>query len=194
MASAAAAEALAPFGQENPSPLFGLFHMTIDDICPVGGGGHLRLSLSRDGVVVTAIFFSTTREEFPYERGDCVDLAVALSVGQYQGKPSLSVVVRDIRPHGLDQTAVLADIRLYERYLRGEPLSAGQAARLLPDREQVGTVYRQLRRHDGQTQDRELLLSRIGGQIGYGKVCCALDALEELTLIQRKAGPWPRRR
>ena len=113
-------------------------------------------------------------------------------MGQYQGKPSLSVVVRDIRPHGLDQTAVLADIRLYERYLRGEPLSAGQAARLLPDREQVGAVYRQLRRHDGQTQDRELLLSRIGGQIGYGKVCCALDALEELTLIQRKAGPLPR--
>ncbi len=191
VAAAEAAEALAPFGQENPSPLFGLFCMAIDDIRPVGGGGHLRLSLSRDGVAVTAMRFSTKREEFPYDRGDCVDLAVSLSVGQYQGKPSLSVVVRDIRPHGLEQAAVLSDLRLYERYRRGEALSAGQAARLLPGREEIGAVYRQMRRRDGQVQDKELLLSRTGGQMGYARVCCAIDALEELSLIRREDGPLP---
>lgn len=186
--AAEAVEALAPFGQDNPSPLFGLFRMTIEDIRPVGGGNHLRLSLSRDGVAVTAMRFSTTREEFPYDRGDRIDLAVALHVGQYQGKPSLSVVVREIRPSGLEQEKVLSDIRLYERCQRGEPLTPEQAGRLLPSRDDVGAVYRQLRRQDGQKEERELLLARTKGELGYGKVCCALDVLEELGLIRRENG------
>lgn len=189
IAAAEAAETLAPFGQDNPSPLFGLFHMTIDGIRAVGGGKHLRLSLSRDGVAVTAMRFSTTREEFPYNEGDCVDLAVALSVGQYQGKPSLSTVVREIRPANLDQANVLSDMRLYERCRRGEALTPEQAARLLPTREEVGAVYRQLRRQDGQAEDRELLLARTGAGLGYGQVCCAVDALEELGLLRRQSGP-----
>ena len=189
IAAAEAAETLAPFGQDNPSPLFGLFHMTIDGIRAVGGGKHLRLSLSRDGVAVTAMRFSTTREEFPYNEGDCVDLAVALSVGQYQGKPSLSTVVREIRPANLDQASVLSDMRLYERCRRGEVLTPEQAARLLPTREEVGAVYRQLRRQDGQAEDRELLLARTGGGLRYGQVCCAVDALEELGLLHRQSGP-----
>ena len=192
IAAAQAAEALAPFGQENPSPLFGLFRMTLDDVRPVGGGGHLRLSLSRDGVAVTAMRFSTRAEEFPYARGDCVDLAIALSVGQFQGKPSLSVVVRNIRPSGLDEREVLSDIRLYERYRRGEPLTPAQAERLLPGRDEVGAVFRQLRAADGQAEDSELLLSRTGGTMGLAKVCCALDALEELSLIRREGEPTAR--
>ena len=189
IAAAEAAETLAPFGQDNPSPLFGLFHMTIDGIRAVGGGKHLRLSLSRDGVAVTAMRFSTTREEFPYNEGDCVDLAVALSVGQYQGKPSLSTVVREIRPANLDQASVLSDMRLYERCRRGDALTPEQAARLLPTRDEVGAVYRQLRRQDGQVEDRELLLARTGGGLRYGQVCCAVDAMEELGLLRRQSGP-----
>ena len=186
--AAEAAEALAPFGQDNPFPLFGLFRMTIEDIRPVGKGKHLRLSLSRDGVAVSAMLFSTTREEFPYDRGDLVDLAVALNVGQYQGSPSLSVVVREIRPSGLEQETVLSDIRLYERFQRGEFLTPQQATRLLPSRDDVGAVYRQLRRQDGRREERELLLARTNEELGYGRVCCALDALEELGLVRRKNG------
>ena len=83
---------------------------------------------------------------------------------------------------------MLSDIRLYERCQRGEPLTPEQAGRLLPSRDDVGAVYRQLRRQDGQKEERELLLARTKGELGYGKVCCALDALEELGLIRRENG------
>ena len=188
LATAQAVEVLAPFGQDNPAPLFGLFGMTLEDIRPVGAGRHLRLSLSRDGFAVTAMRFSVTAEEFPYQVGDRIDLAVALNVGQYGGQPSLSVVVRDIRPAGLEQSEVLKDLRLWEDCLRGEPLSREEVARLLPSRDQVGQVYRQLRRQDGRLEEREILCARIGADFGFGKVLCAVDVLLELGLIRRQEG------
>ena len=33
-----------PFGAENPSPVFGLFGVLLEQVSPVGGGKHLRLT------------------------------------------------------------------------------------------------------------------------------------------------------
>ena len=59
---------LEPFGAGNPTPLFGLYNMTISDIHEVGGGKHLKLTLSRQKSSVVAMKFSTTKDEFPFEK------------------------------------------------------------------------------------------------------------------------------
>ena len=40
---------LEPFGNGNPQPVFGLFNMELSNVTPVGGGGHLRLTLEKNG-------------------------------------------------------------------------------------------------------------------------------------------------
>ena len=71
---------LEPFGNGNPQPVFGLFNMELSNVTPVGGGGHLRLTLEKNGAVITAMRFNTKPEELPYHIGDKIDLAVQLEL------------------------------------------------------------------------------------------------------------------
>ena len=75
---------LEPFGEGNPPPLFGLYNMTLMEITPVGEGRHLRLTLRKEDAVVRCMRFGVSPEEFPYEPGDVMDLAVTLDVREYR--------------------------------------------------------------------------------------------------------------
>ena len=66
---APALERLEPFGSGNPQPLFGLYGMELRDITPVGNGGHLRLSLVKNGAALTCMRFGMTKEDFPLYGG-----------------------------------------------------------------------------------------------------------------------------
>lgn len=119
--------------------------MRLDNVSPVGGGRHLRLSVSRDGVRLAAMKFQTTPEDFPFQCGETVNLAVVLETSEYKGTVSLSVIVRDIRYADTRQEEVLEGLRIYDAVIRRDELPA-DAAQWIPQREQTAALYRYLRR------------------------------------------------
>ena len=124
---------LEPFGTENPSPLFGLYGMRLEDYA--GRGWETPAAfLCRDGKKVQCMRFGVTQSAFPYTIGDTVDLAVSMDLQEFRGEESLSVVVRDIRPSGTEEAQLLEEWRRYEAFRRGEPLSQKEKRLLLPDR------------------------------------------------------------
>ena len=135
-------QVLEPYGAGNPAPLFGLFRMQLDNITGIGNGKHLRLSLSRDGVRISAVKFQTTPEEFPIPCGVTVNCVVSLEKNEYRGNTTVSVRIRDISFADTDREALLADVQAFESVLRGEARPAGAT---LPDREQLGRLYSLLR-------------------------------------------------
>lgn len=173
---------LEPFGMGNPSPLFGLYGMRIEEITPVGGGKHLRLSLRRDGKRLQCMRFGVTPETFPYTIGDTVDLAVTMDVQVFRGEEMLSIVVRDLRPSGTDEDLLLSDWRVYEKFRRGESLSQKEKRTLLPDRELFAVLYRSLKASAGWDGDAFVLYRHSGVQ-GFAKFLVALDTLAERGLI-----------
>lgn len=179
---------LEPFGAGNPHPLFGLYHMTLRDVREIGGGKHLRLTLSRGDSTVYALRFSATLAEFPYQIGDLVDLAVTLDISYYNNSESLSVIIRDIRFSDRDEDALLRSKDLFERFCRGENLTADQAKSLLPSREEFAAVYRFLRANGGYRCSFESLLYRLNNTIGYGKCRVILECMNELRLIEIDEG------
>lgn len=132
---------LEPFGAGNPQPLFGLFGMRVERVEEVGGGKHLRLTLSRDGIVVTAMKFSTTRDTFHFAVGDTVNAAVLLERNDYRGTPSVSIIVKDIRYADTVQDDLLKAAADYDAVLRREDRSVP-----LPSREKTASVYRFIKR------------------------------------------------
>ncbi len=181
-----AVSALEPFGAGNPQPLFGLFRMRLEAVQPVGGGKHLRLRFSRGDVQITAVRFGVPPTEFPYQVGDVTDLAVRVSRSEFRGRAGLSIQIHDMRLSGTDEDALLASQRLYEAYRRGELRTLEQARQALPSREQMAQLYRMLRANAGWRFGAELLCLRLMGKGGsFCQVQVALDALEELHLIQK---------
>lgn len=176
--------ALEPFGSGNPVPLFGLCGVTVKAVTPLKENRHLRLTLEKNGISFPALKFHTSKEEFPFSVGESVDLAATLETNVYRGERRLSVYVRDVRPAGADDRGIGREIRLYERLHRGEEISAEEAARILPTREECAGVYRFLRGRGEYEGSAEALLYRMGsGAPGYAKLRVILLAMRQAGLI-----------
>ncbi len=184
-------ELLAPFGAENPQPLFGLYNMTISGIQPVGGGKHMRMQLTKNGCTVGAIMFSVTPREFPYKDGDRVDLAVRLSVGEYMGKAKINIQVKDIKLSDLDDERVILSQKDYEAFCIGAPLSEQGAGDLRVTRELCGAVYRFMVAKNSWHHSAEILAFRLGLSAKDIVSCqIALDCLTELGILNYKEGVY----
>ena len=174
---------LEPFGNGNPHPVFGLFNMELSNVTPVGGGGHLRLTLEKNGAVITAMRFNTKPEELPYHIGDKIDLAVQLEAREFRGQPSLTVIVRDMKFAAFDTEKNIASLASFEKWQRGEVLSAEDKNRLYPDRACLAAIYRALRTVNGKETDQVRFVSQFGKDMTLGLFKTALLVFEERGLV-----------
>lgn len=174
---------LEPFGNGNPQPVFGLFNMELSNVTPVGGGGHLRLTLEKNGAVITAMRFNTKPEELPYHIGDKIDIAVQLEAREFRGQPSLTVIVRDMKFATFDTEKNITSLASFEKWQRGEVLSAEDKNRLYPDRACLAAIYRALRTVNGQETDQVRFVSQFGKDMTLGLFKTALLVFEERGLV-----------
>lgn len=174
---------LEPFGNGNPQPVFGLSNMELSNVTPVGGGGHLRLTLEKNGAVITAMRFNTKPEELPYHIGDKIDLAVQLEAREFRGQPSLTVIVRDMKFAAFNTEKNIASLASFEKWQRGEVLSAEDKNRLYPDRACLAAIYRALRTVNGKETGQVRFVSQFGKDMTLGLFKTALLVFEERGLV-----------
>ncbi len=134
---------LAPFGEGNPTPVFGFMNMKIERITPVGAGKHLRLSLCKNGAVLNVMLFSVERDDFGFSEGDLIDVAVTIESGEWRGQRQLNITARDVRAAGINEEDKIKSLELYDKYKK-DALGAGEAALLLPDRDEIVLVYKKI--------------------------------------------------
>ncbi len=172
---------LEPFGMGNPTPIFGLLGVTLDNIIPIGNGKHLKLVFRKNDVPFQTLLFGVTPQQFCFVRGDVLDLAVTLSENIYQGNRTLSVQIKALRLSGFDENALFDDWFSYGDYLCGGILPPQK----VPSRAEIGTIYRKITA-ENIMQER---LNYLGLQeIGYAKTQIALTVLSELGLVSLNDG------
>lgn len=94
-------EQLAPFGIENPRPLFLCRHVQVKQSRQVGAEGrHLRLTLSDGQVAYSAIAFRQGERRSICPEGAYIDVVCALRRNSWQGRERLDLEVRDLQPAG----------------------------------------------------------------------------------------------
>ena len=174
-------EQLAPYGAENPTPVFVLEKAVIDGIFSVSEGKHCRLRLRQGNASIYAVWFGMPPEQLPYTMGDVVDAAVNLSVYESLRGAQLSGRILELHPAGFgnaaaEQTALVQALRC------GTPLSAEQKARIAPERSDIITVYRELQARRWHAEDLQPLFAKLGEE-NTGKILVAITALEQVGLI-----------
>lgn len=173
---------LEPYGAGNPTPVFGLYSMVISDIKSLSDNKHLKITAQKNGVFVSVMKFFTSREEFPYEKGDVVDFAVKLDISEFAGG-SVSVIAVDIRPEGLDYSQLIASQRIYEKFVVTKKADDRTFDYLMTSREEFAKVYRFIREKNGFAGGKDVLYYKLGKSINFGKLCLILDVMKELKLI-----------
>lgn len=175
---------LEPYGAQNDDPLFLLREGVVENVVPLSGGKHQRLSLRLGGRTVTALHFGMESARLPYRVGDTVDLLAYPSVDSFHGTKSLSLKIRDVHPSGFVQDRFFAAKGYYEKIRRGESVSPAIVRRGTPAREEAAALYRFFRKQNGYAGDIERLsLSLEGRNFNYCKLRLLLDILEEAGLL-----------
>ncbi len=104
---------LEPFGTDNPSPVFGLYGMELKEITPSGEAIICVCVLKRNHFTVQCLKFRTTLQDFPYQVGDLVDLAVTLEVNEYRNTENLSVFIKDMKLSKVNEEQTILEYRMY---------------------------------------------------------------------------------
>ena len=91
---------LAPFGQENPKPLFLVSDYQVVQSRAMGQqNAHLKLKIQQDKTQLEAVYFGHGQETLDFEQ-TAPDLAVTLSVNTWNGNTSVQLMITDARVEG----------------------------------------------------------------------------------------------
>ena len=181
---------LAPFGAENPTPVFLLQNAVLDGVYPVSDGKHSRLRLRQGNASLYAVWFGMRPEQLPYATGDVVDTALNISVYDAPRGAQLSGRIIDLHPAGLG-SAMPQQAALVQALRRGTPAhhrtekSSHHPGSQRYHRGIPGAAGPPLARGRSAAPVRE------AGRRNTGKTLVAVTALEQVGLIAaaERAGP-----
>ena len=190
-----ALSALEPYGSGNARPVFCLLGATLLRTQNVGQNRHLKLRLGKGSAQFDGIFFSTVAEDCGCRPGDRVDAAFYLQVNEFRGSRTVQLQMVDLRPSlrpsGREQEA----LALAEQCAARQPISARDARRLLPTREQFAAAWRFLEHtvpEGGLTTGYLPLLRTLAAELGKAEpfpraaLCLAVFAERGLLTLERQ--------
>ena len=139
---------LEPCGVGNPTPVFMLRNVTVEDVTSIGDGKHTKLTLGEKRS--TALVFGTTVAEAELERGDVIDVVFKLDVNEFRNVKTEQMIVVDAKiPEAAEFYG--AESVFLERVEGGAGFTSEDG--LLPDRDDFAAVFREVRAYpsEGQT-------------------------------------------
>lgn len=146
----AALSQLEPYGSGNARPVFSMLGARVETLQHVGQNRHLKLRLSKDNCCFDAIFFSTTAQDCSITPGSRVDAAFYLQINEFRGTSSVQFQMIDLRPSIVPSPWEQECLELVDRLVNNQPLTAEQAHRLMPGREQFVSLWRAIERLDAK--------------------------------------------
>lgn len=178
-------ESLAPFGNENPKPLFLLQGARLEEVMSLSGGKHLRLKFYLENQIFTAVYFGMEYARFYYRPGQLFHLVVRLERNQYQGKERVDIHIVEMRPVAFVQQQALLASLAFDTFMREEPLSPATATAVTPSRSDFAAVYRLLQKRKvfhGLAEELYFLLP--SNQMNYCKLAVILEVFRQGKLIE----------
>lgn len=179
-----------PCGASNPSPIFGLYNMTVIATKEIGNGKHMRITLSRGQgqVPVYAVYFNHNFQSCSYRNGDIVDVAVSLDRNIYNGQENLSVIIKGIKYSQSNNEELIDSERIFDKFAKRYKLTKNEVMSILPTRNDFAYVYRFLKQNKGFIYGEYALVNALNYKISMGKLIVILYSMKELGLINWQQG------
>lgn len=179
-----------PCGASNPSPIFGLYNMTVIATKEIGNGNHMSITLSRGQgqVPVYAVYFNHNFQSCSYRNGDIVDVAVSLDRNIYNGQENLSVIIKDIKYSQSNNEELIDSERIFDKFAKRYKLTKNEVMSILPTRNDFAYVYRFLKQNKGFIYGEYALVNALNYKISMGKLIVILYSMKELGLINWQQG------
>lgn len=173
-----------PFGAGNPTPVFAISNLRIKNITPLSNNKHIKISFINGNTHIQALKFFCSTNDFHYNIGDTVDIAVTLDVNVYKNNESLSMILKDIKFSDVEYKDYIDSLRIYESFCSGETVDNNKLKSIIPVRNDFALVYRYLKQDKNLLNiSLDIIVHKLSGRVSYGKLKVILEAMNELGLI-----------
>lgn len=181
---------LEPFGAENPQPVFGIYNAVLRSVRSIGSQGkHIRITFEKKNQQYSAVYFGMSAEDFPFDIGDRLDLAVTVDKNEFRGEVKANIYVRCVRMSDSDDNAYFNSVLLYNKVRGGAELSVEERLAACPDRNFSAQVFRFVKSRKTCNCSAEQIAVKTGfGSAMTCKVQVVLDAFCELGLLEYRNG------
>ena len=181
---------LEPFGAENPQPMFGIYNVVLKSVKAIGAKlNHTRITFEKKGQQYNGVYFGMIADDFPFDAGDVIDLAVTIDKNEYKGEVKPSIYVKAVRNSGVSDEDYFASEMLYNKIKSGKTLNETERRKACPDRNFSAQVFRFVKNMKKCNRTPEQIAIKIGcGSEMTCKVKVVLDAFCELGLLDYKNG------
>lgn len=184
---------LEPYGVSNPVPVFVIYGMKVSHVSSVGGGKHTKLTLSKDNLVITAMYFRYSPAELDIFENDVIDVMFNLDINEYQNMKSLQFIIKDLRLTKDEAEREAKERDLYRMINEGaidpSAFTEAEAASIVPQRSDFAAIYniikKELRMDHDTFSIRALckLLSANGVPNRYVKVKYIIRVFQEMNIL-----------
>ncbi len=180
---------LEPYGLRNQEPVFYMPDVTIKEIYSIGEGKHIKLILEKNGVVMTAVYFGVSKENFAYFEGSKADFMFNLGYNDFRGCITVQMVIKDIRPESTTFAEKTAQEQLFCDIYSGKAVCPPEH---IPDLLSFRTIFTFLKNiSSGYGKSRQYSVFRLVSKLknDYNadvSVCMfnvALEVFSEMQLI-----------
>jgi len=179
---------LEPWGTGNSRPVLVVRGAQIQTMAQVGHGRHLKLRLESRGASLDAIWFSADGRELGLTPGSRVDVAFYPQINEFRGIRTVQLQIIDLH---IAPSRAQMEQAIYEKFRRGEALTAGEAQFLLPQRAEFVDLWRWLERQSCPDRPVEATAARIARAVSRrgsqpevpARTLLCLEVLEERGLI-----------
>lgn len=173
---------LSPFGCDNQNPIFLTRNLKIENIYSLSDNKHIKLYLSCSGTYLYALKFNISKQEFFYKVGDTIDIIYNIDINEYNGKTSLSLLLKDIRYSYFNQKKFFDSKKLYNNFIENKENFLFN--RYTPTRDEIGHIYKYIKKNNGFNYDIDYLYYIFSlANIDYFKFKIIINILNELKLI-----------
>ena len=179
---------LEPYGVGNPIPNFIIRGVAISELVGISEGKHSRISLTDGRSNITAMYFSQSPTALGVSVGDKVDVLFNVDINEWNGRKSVQLIVRDLKPSCEDQLEFSAQSARFSEIRAGH--SIGRFENVVPTRDDFATVYKlvvsSVRAGVDTLSHKDICykLSRIPGvDIGYIKLKFIVMIMKELNIL-----------
>ncbi|HBI84936.1 MAG TPA: single-stranded-DNA-specific exonuclease RecJ [Ruminococcus sp.] len=178
---------LEPFGNGNPEPHFVLSSVTVTDVSPMGTTGqHTQIRIAQGNLQARIPLFRMTPEETGILAGSTLDFLVSAELGEYRGKPQLTLRAADWRISAQAQEQAIAADSAYDAYQRGEKLpSLVYYQRMCPHRRDLVAVYQLVKARPMPIAVIVQKLGKLGMNLCRARMCASI--FDELGLMRYDA-------
>lgn len=181
---------LEPFGAENHQPMFGIYNVVLKSVKAIGNKlNHTRIIFEKKNQQYAGVYFGVTADNFPYEAGDVIDLAVTVDKNEFRGEVKPNIYIKAVRNSGVSDDDYFESELLYNKIRSSKNISEQERLLACPDRDFSALVFRYVKNSGKCNRSAEQIALKIGfGSEMTCKVRIALDAFCELKLLKYENG------